>query len=312
MYVAPGFSHACSAFAVSLFLWIWLRVRDTWTPLGALSLGASAALMAMVREQDAFFAAGPALDFLFRGASPPQTPLRALSRGPGEPRSSRAGSLSLAFVRTAAAGITAAVLVYLPQLFAYNALNGHPGPTLEVSRKMTWWSPHALEVMWSPQHGLFFWTPIALVALGGLIWLAAGQFRTARPETAWIASVMIIMVALQIYVSGCVESWTVAGSFGQRRLVALTPILALGLAVWTEKVMAASRPRMAWTCLVALLVWWNVGLMAQFGLHLMDRQRLTLGRNARMTFVELPQEMPSLVVRYFTDRTSFYRQPRQD
>ena len=28
MYVAPGFGHACSAFAVSLFLWTWLRVRD--------------------------------------------------------------------------------------------------------------------------------------------------------------------------------------------------------------------------------------------------------------------------------------------
>ena len=52
--------------------------------------------------------------------------------------------------------------------------------------------------------------------------------------------------------------------------------------------------------LVAMLVWWNVGLMAQFGLHLMDRQRLSLGRNARATFVELPLEMPSLVARYFT------------
>ena len=30
------------------------------------------------------------------------------------------------------------------------------------------------------------------------------------------------MVAVQIYVSGSVESWTVAGAFGQRRFVALT------------------------------------------------------------------------------------------
>ena len=64
--------------------------------------------------------------------------------------------------------------------------------------------------------------------------------------------------------------------------------------------------------LILVLVWWNLGLMAQFGLHLMDRQRLSLGRNARTTFVELPLEMPSLVARYFTDRSSFYRQPRQD
>ena len=62
MYVAPPFSHACSAFSVALFITVWLRVRDSWSAGGLIALGLSAALMAMVREQDAFFAAGPALD----------------------------------------------------------------------------------------------------------------------------------------------------------------------------------------------------------------------------------------------------------
>ncbi len=267
--------------------------RSDWTPAGAACLGASAALMAMVREQDLFFAAGPALDFLrwsFRGA-----PIAAV-------------------VRSAATGVFTTALVYLPQLAAYQALNGHPGPGREVARKMTWWSPHAFEVLWSTEHGLFFWTPLALVAVLGLIWLAVGRTRHAQPDASWVALVAIIMVGLQIYVSGSVESWTVAGSFGQRRFVALTPILALGLAVWIARARAASGPRRAssWARLIVVLVWWNLGLMAQFGLHLMDRQRLSLGRNARTTFVELPLEMPSLVARYFTDRASFYRQPRQD
>jgi hypothetical protein len=294
MYVAPGFSHACSAFAVSLFLWIWLKTRTSWTPAGVACLGASAALMAMVREQDVFFAAGPAIDAL---------------------RWSVSGAASVqATVRSIATGVTAAALSYLPQLAAYQALNGHPGPGREVARKMTWSSPHALEVLWSPAHGLFFWTPLALIAIVGLVWLAAKRPRDAAPDASWIALVAILMVALQTYVSGSVESWTVAGSFGQRRFVALTPILALGLAVWSEKARAAARvtPRVLVTGLMALLVWWNIGLMAQFGLHLMDRQRLSLGRNARTTFIDLPLAMPSLVVRYFTDRASFYRQPRQD
>ena len=179
---------------------------------------------------------------------------------------------------------------------------------------MTWWSPHGFEVLWSTEHGLFFWTPLALLAVLGLIWQAASRTRNAEPDASWVALVLIIMVALQAYVSGSVESWTVAGSFGQRRFVALTPILAVGLAVWTGNARAASSsaPRVLVGTLVAVLVWWNIGLMAQFGLHLMDRQRLSIGRNARTTFVELPLEMPSLVARYFTDRASFYRQPRQD
>jgi hypothetical protein len=294
MYVAPGFSHACSAFAVSLFLWIWLKTRTSWTPAGVACLGASAALMAMVREQDVFFAAGPAIDAL---------------------RWSVSGAASIqATVRSIATGVTAAALSYLPQLAAYQALNGHPGPGREVARKMTWSSPHALEVLWSPAHGLFFWTPLALMAIVGLVWLAARRPRGAAPDASWIAFVAILMVALQTYVSGSVESWTVAGSFGQRRFVALTPILALGLAVWWEQARAAVpvTPRVLVSSLMALLVWWNMGLMAQFGLHLMDRQRLSLGRNVRTMFVDLPLAMPSLVVRYFTDRASFYRQPRQD
>ena len=31
MYVAPPFSHACSAFTVALFTYTWLRVRETWS-----------------------------------------------------------------------------------------------------------------------------------------------------------------------------------------------------------------------------------------------------------------------------------------
>ena len=37
------------------------------------------------------------------------------------------------------------------------------------------------------------------------------------------------MVALQVYVGGSVESWTVAGAFGQRRFIALTTALVIGL-----------------------------------------------------------------------------------
>ena len=64
MYVSPPYSHACSAFAVALFVTIWLHVREEWSVSGAIALGLSGALMAMVREQDAFLALGPAVDFV--------------------------------------------------------------------------------------------------------------------------------------------------------------------------------------------------------------------------------------------------------
>jgi hypothetical protein len=60
-----------------------------------------------------------------------------------------------------------------------------------------------------------------------------------------------------------------------------------------------------------LCIWWNLGLIVQFGTHRMDRKRLTPTANAWTTFVELPREAPGLAWRYLTDRASFYRQPRQ-
>ena len=38
------------------------------------------------------------------------------------------------------------------------------------------------------------------------------------------------MIAAQVYSAGSVESWTVAGAFGQRRFVAITPLLIIGFA----------------------------------------------------------------------------------
>ena len=51
------------------------------------------------------------------------------------------------------------------------------------------------------------------------------------------------MVVLQVYTAGSVESWTVAGAFGQRRFVALTPLLVIGLAVLCASVSSAAPRR---------------------------------------------------------------------
>jgi len=105
-----------------------------------------------------------------------------------------------------------------------------------------------------------------------------------------------------------VESWTVAGAFGQRRFVSVTILLVVGLAALGAAI--RGRPgRVAVNVATALCVWWNIALMAEFGTSLMDRQRLELRRNAYDAFVTLPRTAPELAYRYFTRRSSFYRSP---
>ncbi len=285
MYVAPPMSHAPSAFAVAAFVLWWLTIRDTWRPAQMAGLGALAALMAMVREQDAFFVLGPALDF---------------GVAVWTSRDGRTGRRLAA----AGAGVAAGLLAFLPQALAYLAVNGHLAPSRLVARKMSWTAPHALQVLASPAHGLFWWTPLAAAALAGLLVLPGRLGRSRRAAVC-----LGVMALLQVYVAGSVESWTVAGAFGQRRFVSLTVILVIGVAALLAALRSVPVRRLAAAGLVAC-VWWNIALIAQFGAGLMDRQRLEPARIAYNTFVVVPRALPGLAWRYVFDRASFYESAR--
>jgi|KBSMisStaDraftv2_1062788.scaffolds.fasta_scaffold20329_5 hypothetical protein len=287
MYIAPPMAHATSAFAVAAFLLCWLRIRDTWSVRGMALLGALAAVLAMVREQDAFFVVAPAIDFLWTLARRRDVrPVQAVS--------------------AAVVGAVVAGIVYLPQAWAYTALNGHVGPSHLVARKMTWSAPHALEVLVSPEHGFFLWTPLAFIAALGLVALA---WRLA-PEARIVLVGLIAAMALQVYVGGSVESWTVAGAFGQRRFVATTAVLTVGMAAVLAIGAEPRWRRWATTVVVVLAMWWNIALMVQFGAGWMDRQRLNLQAVAYNTFVAVPRALPGLAWRYLSDRSSFYQSRR--
>ncbi len=299
MYVAPGFSHAASAFSVAAFVAAWLVVRRHWSWGGVAALGALAAVMGMVREQDLFIAVGPAVDYVVTAA-------RSIRSGRRPPS---------AWIGRALAGLAAAAVCYAPQAAAYIVLYGRFGPSPLSAQKMAWTSPNAWRVLVSPENGLLFWTPLALPALVGLACIAFGRWGRSRDavadapsDTAWVGFLCLLMVATEVYVSGCIDTWAAAGSFGQRRLIGLTVFLALGLG-GLGRVVTRRGPRVALAGIVALCVWWNVGLIVQFGSGLMSRQHLHLHSNAYHNFVTIPRTLPALAYRYFFDRGSFYRQP---
>jgi hypothetical protein len=312
MYVAPPYAHACSAFTVAAFTLTWLRVRPRWTPRGMAALGAMAALMTMVREQDAFYVAGPAVDFAWT----------LIACGRATDRAARAATPPASrLLLAASAGVLAFAVAFAPQALVYLTLNGRVGPSPLLSRKITVTSPHAFQVLFSPSHGFLFWTPMAVAAFAGVALLAwrphdrhdgplaprpaIAPLATAG-ETRRLAICLLVMAASCVYITGSVESWTVAGAFGQRRFIGLTVVLVTGIAVLVTRATRAGERRLLAGAL-AVSVWWNLALMAQFGVGLMDRQRLEPARNAWNAFVVVPRELPGLLYRYVFDRASFYR-----
>jgi hypothetical protein len=282
MTIAPAFSHATSVFAVAALVWTTLDARARrgglarWAVVG--TLGGVAAL---VREQDALFLAVP-LGLLLADAARTREWAGAVLRG----------------VVVAAT----AVVVFIPQLLAYRSVNGAFGPSRLVTRKMTYTSPHFLSVLLDPGHGLFVWAPILLLAAGGL---AALVMR--RRDV--VAAVLLLALLLQTWINGSVESWTQAGAFGSRRFVGATVVFAWGLAF----VLAALRARVGPDpCAVALafFAWWNVSLMVQFGLRLMDRQRLEWPRVATNQVTEVPPRAARAAWLFLTDRERLVRESR--
>ncbi len=277
--LAPAFSHACSLFAVSLMLWLWLRAaaRD-----GALTdwvlVGLAGGLAGLVREQDALYLVVP-------GAWAAWTAVRSRDLARGAAR-------LLVMAATAA-------LVFVPQLLAYHAVNGRWGPSTLVTRKMDPSSPHLLEVLFDPGHGLFAWAPLLLLATAGLLWRVFGRDA--------FAAVLALGLLLQVWINGAVDSWSQAGAFGSRRFLSATPVFAWGLAA----LVAIALPRVRALAVAASLgvfVWWNVSLMVQFGLKLMDRQRLEWPRVAVNQVREVPPRLARVAWLFLTDRERLVRE----
>jgi len=282
MALAPAFSHACSVFTVSLLLWLALRVRERglgrwrdWVCVGGVG-----GLAGLVREQDALFLVAPAVWLVIETVRH-----RAWMAGVA-----RAGALAVA-----------AALVFCPQLLAYRAINGSFGPSRLVARKMTFTSPHFFEVLLDPGHGLLLWSPVLALALVGLFlgW-------RSRPGTV---AVLALALGLQVWINGSVESWSQAGAFGARRFVSATPVFAWGLAA----VLALVLPRLGrgvGAATLALFVWWNLSLMVQFGLKLMDRQALEWPQVAVNQITEVPPRLGRAAWLFFSDRESLVRESR--
>jgi hypothetical protein len=284
MTIAAGFSHACSLFAVALIVVLTLRLdaREDTTVLDWAGVGAACGVAGLVREQDALFGLLPAAAITWRALRDRHF----------------AGS-----VVKGAALAAAAALVFVPQLFAYRAINGSFGPSDMVGRKMSWISPHFFEVLFNPGNGLFAWSPLLLVATLGL---AYGALRGTLPR---LLPVLAGMLLLQVWINGAVESWTQAGAFGSRRFVASTVVFAFGLAFVTTT-MTNRWGRAFATLVLATCVWWNVSLMVQFGLNLMDRQHLKWPDVAVNQFTQVPRHLGRATSLFFTDRERLVEESR--
>lgn len=291
MYFVPFHVHGLSAFAVSLFLWYWLRTRpfgfDAWRWA---VWGLTAGLMIDVYYLNALIALPAVIELLAR-------PDRD-----GPPRVLRAMRAAVAF----AAGL---VIALAPHVVVKWIVHGSPLAT-GYRDEFFWTTARLWQVGFSSEHGLFVWTPVLVLAVAGLIGLVR---REARVGGALLAAFVIFYYVVSSY-----QNWHGLSSFGNRFFVSLTGLFVLSLAAfadWSEPVLQRVRPaRHLAPAVVVVLIAWNVGFMFQWGTNLVpNRGPVDFRAVACNQVAAVPQRVGRFAWRYLTDRAKLTSEvERQD
>jgi poly(3-hydroxybutyrate) depolymerase len=213
-------AHGLGATVLAGFIWYWLTTYGSlawsrWLVAGLL-LGAAM----LMRWQLATFAVLPAGEFLLAIIATRERLAR----------------------RFAATGLAAAgaIIAFLPQMIAWRCVYGHwlvapvPGVTAH------WLNPSLWAVLFSQDRSLFYWTPIAAVALLGFFVCR----RSAKTEPM---ALLLVAFGLQVYALASVwgqgefldHAGNYAGAFlskayGMRHLAEAVVALAPGLAALLE------------------------------------------------------------------------------
>lgn len=93
-------------------------------------------------------------------------------------------------------------------------------------------SPKILQVLFSTQKGLFFWSPLLLFGIAGFACLPR-----AMPE---IVLPLVIALPIDLYLIASWRDWQFGGSFGHRAFTDTLPVFAIGIAALFSRVRASS------------------------------------------------------------------------
>jgi Dolichyl-phosphate-mannose-protein mannosyltransferase len=296
MYFNPSWSHALSAFTVALFFWYWHETHEHRSLPQWILLGAISGLMLNVYYPNAVLLAIPAVEALaaYRSA------LRG--RSPASHGVSR-----LLFAHTLFAIVV--LLCLLPTFVTRFIIYGSPFQSGYIPvTAWHWTSPVLLQVLFSSDHGLIAWTPVVLLSFLGLL-----LFWRQVPH---VGGLILVGVLAFYYFIASYPDWDGISSFGNRFFISLTLFFVLGLAVFLQHLASYFRRQFSALAvsrvLMGCLVLWNLGLMFQWGSHMIPpRGPVSWSEVLRNQFTSVPRNLSSGLRYYFFHRKDLMQRIEQ-
>jgi hypothetical protein len=293
MYFNPSWSHAHSAFVVALFLLYWDSTRESRTLSQWLVLGLIVGLMLNVYYPNLMVVSILVLEGIgqYRQAFRSST--------------SASPTVSRLLTRHLLFGLTVCIAL-LPTFVTRWIVYGGPLETGYVSiRDFLWKSPVFLKVLFSANHGLFSWTPLLAIACLGLILASIRMPRIGVP-------LLVASLAFYLFIA-LYPDWAGISSYGNRFFVSLTPMFVFGLAMALDRVAASFASARTSTIVssgvLACFVLWNLGMIYQWGTHLIPaRGPISFRQAAYNQFMVVPLEMRGHMRAYLFRRSDLMQQ----
>jgi len=239
------FSHAFAFFTIAALIECAERWWQEPTARRAAALGAASGLVVLVRHTNGLFLL---LIPLF---------------GVEHVRDIRVVT-HLLWERRASIAVTVAafIAVLLPQLLLYRLATTHwlVSSYTGLGLGFNFTSPHIVQVLFSTEKGLFFWTPVLL--------LAAAGFATPVGIARRVRIAALVALAIDTYLIASFSDWQFAGSYGHRAFTDALAIFALFLASFFEWAARRRRVRRAVAVATTLAVALSVVQMIQYWMRI--------------------------------------------
>jgi len=212
LFIQPTLAHMNSFFTLSLFFYVWFFTRNRRTLEQWALLGLLAGLMGLVRTQNLLFILLPFLEQM----------RERKGGGMGERENGRVKKRRGSPIPSLLTFLGALLFAFIPQMLAWKALHGALIFPIQGLLNLNFKDGHLLELLFSPFHGLFFWSPLLLLTLPGLYVLTRKDLLLGVGLSTFLL--------LQILLNSWALYWWGGYSFGSRFFVDYTFLFILALA----------------------------------------------------------------------------------
>jgi len=316
MYLNPSMPHNASMFAVSLFLFYWIKTMEARSTKQWLVLGLLSGLMILVRMENLMFTICPLLEslnqyyqnvklkdnikirklffqnvlfvlFLIIGFFPQMMVWKVVfGKFFVQPY-----DIHLALIE-AAQGITTV---------SDNIVSGAVKDPAIISFLKYFTHPHLTHTLWGSSYGIFTWTPIIFFSVLGFIWLIKKESKTGI--------ILFIALAMIVYVTSC--GLKGGSSFGDRYLIKCTPIYIVSLSALIFRFHKRVKDILI-IAILCLFVLWNGLFIVQYSTGLVPRMGpISWSQMIKNQFTKAPQKLILLAKPFLLGRDSVYNVKKQ-